>query len=238
MCILHEEKVRLLSHRNTVTEDVEAKRMSMFTICTAIVPEGELEKQLTGLCEAEKRFTREIGVIQRDFYQCIQQPHIIWSNTKWTTEKAHNDAAQSLMRVRKDDRIAAAYFQPGLYFEIFCKEIEEIAYKSSNEKPSQMVVICHGLVATKKLDEWNKTVRELFKDAHSAEGLGFCRTFYNYYNPAEFVGFMGWNSQEDYQKHRIINDLTIEEHCYTGLKSGSSMLAGFNQFYCKPLKVK
>lgn len=212
--------------------------MSMFTICTAIVPEGELEKQISGFRDAERRFTREIGVLERDFYQCIQQPHIIWSNTKWTGEKAHNDAAQSIMKVRRDDRIGAAYFQPGLYFEIFCKEIDEVSYKSPSEKLPEIIVICHGLVATKKLDQWNKFLREHFKDLHSVEGLSSCRTFYNYYNPAEFVGFMEWNSQEDYQKHRMINDLTIEEHYYTGLKSGSSMLASFNQFYCKPLKIK
>jgi hypothetical protein len=210
----------------------------MYTICTAIIPEGELEKHLIGFRDAEKRFTREIGVLERDFYQCIQQPHIIWSNTKWTTEKAHNDAAQSIMKVRRDDRIGAAYFQPGLYFEIFCNEIEEVSYKSSHEKPPQIIVICHGLVAVKKLDQWNRIMHEAFEDLHSVEGLGFCRTFYNYYNPAEFVGFMGWNSQEDYQNHRMINGLTIEEHYYTGLKSGSSMLASFNQFYCKLLKVR
>jgi hypothetical protein len=212
--------------------------MPIFTICTAIIPEGELEKHIISFRDAESRFTREIGVLERDFYQCIQQPHVIWSNTKWTGEKAHNDAAQSIMKVRRDDRIGAAYFQPGLYFEIFCREIDEVAYKSPKEKPPQMVVICHGLVAIKKLDQWNKFIREGFKDLHSVGGLCSCRTFYNYYNPAEFVGFVGWNSQEDYQKHRMIDDLTIEEHYYTGLRSGSSMLAGFNQFYCKPLKIK
>ena len=212
--------------------------MPMFTICTAIVPEGELEKQVSGFPEAEKRFTREIGVLERDFYQCIQQPHIIWSNTKWTGEKAHNDAAQSIMKVRRDDRIGAAYFQPGLYFEIFCREIDEVSYARPDGNLPEMVVISHGLVATKKLDQWNKMVRELLKDLHSVGELGFCRTFYNYYNPAEFVGFMGWKNQESYQKHRMIDDLTIEEHCYTGLKNGSSLLAGFNQFYCRPLKIK
>jgi hypothetical protein len=210
----------------------------MFTICTAIVSEGELEKQISGFREAEKRFTREIGVLERDFYECIQQPHIIWSNTKWTGEKAHNDAAQSIMKVRRDDRIGAAYFQPGLYFEIFCREIDEISHARPGGNPPEMVVICHGLVAAKKLDAWNKMVRELLKDLHSVGELRFSRTFYNYYNPAEFVGFMGWKSQESYQKHRMIDDLTIEEHCYTGLKSGSSLLAGFNQFYCRPLKIK
>jgi hypothetical protein len=212
--------------------------MPMFTICTAIVPEGELEKQVDGFREAEKRFTREIGVLERSFYQCIQQPHIIWSNTKWTGEKAHNDAAQSIMKVRRDDRIGAAYFQPGLYFEIFCKEIDEVSYVRPGENRPEMVVICHGLMALKKLDPWNKMLREISKKLHSVEGLGFCRTFYNYYNPFEFVGFMGWNSKESYEKHRMIDDLTIEELLYTGLKSGSSLLAGFNQFYCRPLKLK
>jgi hypothetical protein len=210
----------------------------MFTICTAIVSEGELEKQISGFRDAEKRFTREIGVLERDFYQCIQQPHIIWSNTKWTSEKAHNDAAESIMKVRRDDRIGAAYFQPGLYFEIFCKEIDEVSYKSPGENPPQMVVICHGLVATRKLDQWNEITREARKDLHLVAKLRFWRTFYNYYNPAEFVGFMGWDSQENYEKQRMIEDLIIEEHCYTGLKNGSSLLAGFNQFYCKPLKIK
>jgi hypothetical protein len=212
--------------------------MPMFTICTAIIPEGELEKQINGFRDAEKRFTREIGVLERDFYQCIQQPHIIWSNTKWTGEKAHNDAAESIMKVRKDDRIGAAYFQPGLYFEIFCNEMDEVSYKSSDPMPSGIVVVCHGLVAVKKMEEWNKSVKETFKELHKVKGLGSCRTFYNYYNPSEFVGFMGWSREDAYQEHRMIGDLTVEEQFYTGLKTGSSMLASFNQFYCKPLKIK
>ena len=210
----------------------------MFTICTDFVQEGKLEKYYRDLSEHEKKFTREIGVLERDFYQCIQQPHIIWANTKWTGESAHNNAAQSLMKVRRDDRIAAAYFQPLPYFEIFCKEIDEVFYKSPSNKPFELVVVCHGLVAIKKLEQWNKTIRELFKDLHMIDGLSFCRTFYNYYNPTEFVGFMGWSSPQDYQKNRMIEDLTIEEYYYTGLKSGSSLLAAYNQFYCKPMKIK
>jgi hypothetical protein len=210
----------------------------MFTICTAIISEGELEKQINGFREAEKRFTREIGVLERDFYQCIQQPHIIWSNTKWTSEKAHNDAAHGIMKVRKDDRIGAAYFQPGLYFEIFCKEIDDVSFRPSRPLPSKLIVVCHGLVAVKKVEEWGKTLRETFKESRKVEGLNFQRTFYNYYNPAEFVGFMGWNTEDAYQENRMIDDLTIEEQCYTGLRTGSSVLASFNQFYCKPIKIK
>jgi len=212
--------------------------MAMFTICTAIIPEGKLEKQVSGFREAEKRFTREIGVLQRDFYQCIQQPHIIWSNTKWTSEKAHNDAAEGIMKVRKDDRIGSAYFQPGLYFEIFCNEIKEASYTADEKEPVGMIVVSHGLVALKQLEHWNEHVRSMSKILRSVEDLGFCRVFYNYYNSAEFVGFMGWNSMKDYQGNRMIDDLTIEELVYTGLKKGSSLLAAYNQFQCNSLKVK
>jgi hypothetical protein len=240
-----DQRERFLEHRlkffiltSLIMTENMVKKMPIFTICTAIVPDGELEQQVGNFREAEQRFTREIGVLERDFYQCIEQPHIIWSNTKWTEEKAHNDAAQSIMKVRKDDRIGAAYFQPGLYFEIFCKEIDEVSYKASGKGPSSMVVICHGLVAAKKLDTWNKILLEANKNLTSVYGLGFCRTFFNYYNPAEFVGFMGWSGPKDYRHHRMISDLTIEEHCYTGISSGSSLLAGYNQFYCNPLKLK
>jgi quinol monooxygenase YgiN len=209
----------------------------MFTICTAIVAQGELENQLSGFRDSEKRFTREIGVLERDFYQCIQQPHIIWSNTKWTSEQAHNDAAYGIMKTRKDDRIGSAYFEPGLYFEIFCKEIEEACYMRRNEK-ADMIVVAHGLVASKQLEAWNQTTRRVFKDLGSIEGLVSCRTFYNYYNSAEFVGFMEWTNQESYEKHRMIDTFTIEEHCYTGLRRGSSMLAAYTQFYCRPLMIK
>jgi len=211
--------------------------MAMFTICTAIIPQGELEKQISDFREAEKRFTREIGVLQRDFYQCIQQPHIIWSNTKWTSEKAHNDAAASIMKVRKDDRIGSAFFQPGLYFEIFCNEIDKVSYEALDNQPG-MIVVSHGLVAQKQLERWNETLRGASRDFSLVRGLKFCRVFYNYYNAAEFVGFMGWTSLKDYQEHRVIDDPTIEEQVYTGLKEGSSLLAAYNQFQCNPLKVK
>ena len=210
----------------------------MFTICTAIIPQGELEKQIIGFREAEKRFTREIGVLQRDFYQCIQQPHIVWSNTKWTSEKAHNTAAESIMKVRKDDRIGSAYFEPGLYFEIFCNEINEVFYEAPDKQPAGMIVVSHGLVAFEQLEHWNETIRNTSENLPRVKGLRFCRVFYNYYNTAEFVGFMGWKNLKDYQEHRMIDDLTIEERVYTGLKGGSSLLAAYNQFQCNPLKVK
>jgi hypothetical protein len=228
-----------IKYAATLDGFLERDKVPIFTICTAIVVEGELESQLSGFRDSEKKFTREIGVLKRDFYQCIQQPHIIWSNTKWTSEQAHNNAAHSIMKVRKDDRIGSAYFQPGLYFEIFCREIEETCYKGKNKKPTGMIVVAHGLVATKELKPWSQITRKALKDLDpSIKGFLSCRTFYNYYNPAEFVGFMEWTDQESYQKSRMIDNFTIEEHCYTGLRRGSSMLAAYTQFYCKPLKIK
>jgi len=41
--------------------------MPMFTICTVIVQAGQLEKELQDMRESEKKFTREIGVLERDF---------------------------------------------------------------------------------------------------------------------------------------------------------------------------
>lgn len=118
------------------------------------------------------------------------------------------------------------------------KKLAQVSYKVPCEKPAEMIVVSHGLVAARKLEKWNQNGRNLFKDLHFLEGLVFCRTFYNYYNPAEFVGLMGWNSHENYQKCRMIGDMTVEEHLYTGLRNGSSMLAAYNQFQCKPLKLR
>lgn len=66
-----------------------------------------------------------VAAAARTFYQCVQQPHILWANTRWTSEGAHNRLAQTMMKVRKDDRVASAYFRPGLYYEIFAGEISE-----------------------------------------------------------------------------------------------------------------
>jgi hypothetical protein len=49
---------------------------------------------------------------------------------------------------------------------------------------------------------------------------------------------MGWSNQHDYWENRMIDELTIEEHFYTGLRTGTSLLAAYNQFNCKPLTVR
>src|SRR3954463_821928 len=121
----------------------------MFSICKQILEHDKLEQSLQEYREAEKKFNAELGVKNRVFYQCIQQPHIIWANTEWISEGAHNRAAASIMKVRKDDRVAAAYFRPGLYFEVFTKRYEKASFETARGKEPGFVVVCHGVIADK-----------------------------------------------------------------------------------------
>ena len=82
--------------------------MSIHTICRAVFPEGGLQESLADLERAESKFTREAGVLDRHFFQCVQQPHLIWARTEWTRQADHDAAARSIMKVRDDDRVAAA----------------------------------------------------------------------------------------------------------------------------------
>ena len=97
----------------------------MFSICTAYIEDGKLKETLKQFSESEKKFTKEIGVRFRKFFQCLIQPHIIWSITEWDSEKSHHDAAQSIMQTRRDDRFVSIGFGPEPYFEIFCGEDEK-----------------------------------------------------------------------------------------------------------------
>ncbi|MHA2164090.1 MAG: hypothetical protein ACXABF_16870, partial [Candidatus Thorarchaeota archaeon] len=133
--------------------------MSMFTICTAFAADGELDETLAGIASSEKNFTREIGVISRRFFQCSTQPHIIWSVTEWESEKHHNDAAQSIMKTRRDDRIASIQFGPDPYFEIFCNENSELRIGEFSDD-LELIVIAHGVIDMKE----RKSFLKLRKD--------------------------------------------------------------------------
>jgi len=144
--------------------------MSMFTICREIVAEGELQDSLDGMREAEANFTAEVGVLDRRFYQCVQQPHVIWANTEWTTEKAHNLAAEAIMKVRKDDRVASAYFRPGLYFEIFCLPVEA-AWHDFEEGEAGFILLSHAVIADRAFDRWEERCRERLAALEPPPGL-------------------------------------------------------------------
>ena len=138
----------------------------MFSICTAYIEEGKLEETLNQFSDSEKKFTKDIGVLFRKFFQCQIQPHIIWSITEWDSEKAHHDAAQSIMQTRRDDRFASIAFGPEPYFEIFCDEDETFKIGSFSEDYEYIVVI-RCLISEKAKDKYleirNKRI-EVFKE--------------------------------------------------------------------------
>jgi len=208
----------------------------MFTICTAFVAEGKLDETLTGLASSEKGFTREIGVLFRRFFQCTTQPHVIWANTEWESEKHHNDAAQSLMKKRRDDRFASIPFGPDPYFEIFCNEEKGLRVGEFSDDLGFMIV-AHGLIGAKARESFLKLRKE--RTAELAEKLCWLSTYHNIYAPDEFVAFLGFVDEESFNQVRRVGDFLLEEYLFTGLRHpmGMSYLAGYNQFICTPLSL-
>ncbi|MFA5161003.1 MAG: hypothetical protein WC421_02045 [Elusimicrobiales bacterium] len=201
----------------------------MFSICTAIIADGNIDETLAQWKESEKKFTREIGVTERYFFQCEFQTHIVWSLTGWESEKHHNDAAQSIMKIRRDDRIASAPFNEP-YFEIFC---EQDALSFGAVAGCGFIIVAHGLVSVKARGEYEELQRNRvaqFKDRFAWFGL-----YRNTYNPNEFAAYMGFKDKAAYDALRKVGEMTIEEYLLTGLRVplGMSLIAGYNQFVCR-----
>lgn len=210
--------------------------MSIFSICTAFASEGQLEEAVAGIAAAEAKFTPEIGVLSRRFFQCTTQPHIIWANTEWISEKHHNDAAQSLMQQRRDDRFASILFGPDPYFEIFCQEEEGLrAGDYSNDLGS--IIVAHGLIAAKSRDAFLELRQERTEEWR--DRLPLLKTYHNTHAPDEFVAFLGFPDEAALSEIRQVGDLLLEEYLFTGLRApmGMSYLAAYNQFVCHPLSV-
>ncbi len=210
--------------------------MSMFTICTAFIAEGKFDEALTELASAEKNFTREIGVLVRRFFQCTTQPHIMWANTEWESEKHHNDAAQSLLKTRRADRFASILFGPDPYFEIFCNEEKELRVGEFSDNLG-FIIVAHGLINTKARESFLKLRQD--RTTELAEKLGWLSTYHNIYAPDEFVAFLGFVDEESFNRIRRVGDLLLEEYLFTGLRHpmGMSYLASYNQFICTPLSL-
>ncbi len=208
--------------------------MSMFTICTAFVTEGKLNETLMEFASSEKNFTREIGVLNRRFFQCTTQPHIIWANTEWESEKHHNDAAQSLMKKRRDDRFASILFGPEPYFEIFCNGEKELGVGKFSDNLS-FIIVAHGLINARGRESFLKLRQE--RTAELAEKLCWLSTYHNIYAPDEFVAFLGFVDEVSFNRVRHVGDFLLEEYLFTGLRHprGMSYLAAYNQFICAPL---
>ncbi len=210
--------------------------MSMFTICTAFVAKGKLDETLAGIASSEKKFTHEIGVLFRRFFQCETQPHIIWSITQWKSEKHHNDAAQSLMKKRRDDRIASIEFGPDPYFEIFCNEEENLKVGEFSDDLS-FIIIAHGIINTKTKGKFLKLQK---KRISAIKGkLRWLRIYRNIYNTDEFVAVLGFVDEKSFSRVRRVTDFLLEEYLFTGLRNpmGMSYLASYNQFVCTPLSI-
>ncbi len=211
--------------------------MSMFTICTEIVAEGALDNYLVDAAAAEKKFNSGIGVLFRKFFQCRIQPHIIWAITEWESEKHHNDAAQSIMKIRRDDRFASIPFGPNPYFEIFCNESRELSIGRFNDSLG-FIIVAHGLINSAARDTYLKLRNDRVKDMSGK--ISWLGIYHNIYNHDEFVAFLGFNDEESFVKVRQVGELLLEEYLFTGLKNpmGMSHIAGYNQFVCRSLALK
>lgn len=207
----------------------------MFTICTGFIQEGKKEEYMNKLKDDGKIFNNSIGVLNRSFFQCEYQSHIIWAITEWVSEKHHNDAAELLMKIRRDDRFASiSGGQP--YFEIFCAENESIKINACAHDINYMVIayftineVCSG----KYLEIRDSRINEI------KGNINFMRVFHNIYNSNEFVAFLGFKNKEEYESARNTNGLLIEEYLFTGLKDPFSMsyVAGYNQFVCNRITL-
>lgn len=207
----------------------------MFSICTAYIENGKLEETLMAYTKSEENFTRDIGVFFRKFFQCEIQPHIIWSITEWESEKHHHDAAQSIMKIRRDDRFASIGFGPEPYFEIFSSEDSGLKIGLYSES-YEYIIIIRGLISDKVKEKYIKLRKERIEE--QKDKIQWLSVFHNNYNTNEFITFLGFVNESYFSKIRQINDLYLEEYLFTGLRNplGMSYLANYNQFICRPVK--
>lgn len=208
--------------------------MTMHSICREIVKEDALPETLAAYGEAESEFTTENGVLNRRFFQCVQQPHVIWACTEWTSRRAHDVAAQGLMQVREDDRVASAFFRPGLYFELFARPIHD-ASATWSDAPTAWVVVAEGLVAARHTAGWTDAVASRLDDWSPPAGLLRLTTYGNIELPSHFVAIFEWASEEAFENTRVGDTRTVEEQLLVAAER--SDLAAYDQFECRPLPV-
>jgi hypothetical protein len=210
--------------------------MSIFTVCTATVPEGKLTQALGDLAAAEPKFNAEAGVLWRRFFQCRVQPHVIWAVTEWISERHHHDAAQSLMQARRDDRIAAILFGPDPYYEIFCDE--ETDLRVCEPTPAAgLVLIAQGLIGERVREAYLAQRAE--RAAELAVRVSWQRVYRNRYHRDEFVAMLGFRDDAAYRVASEVDGLRLEEVLLTGLREplGMARVASYNQYHCQPLEL-
>jgi len=207
--------------------------MTMYSLCTQLVDDGQLDRTLADLAAAEKRFTREIGVLRRRFLQCVPQPHLIWAATEWTSEGAHNAAARSIMQVREDDRVASAFFRPGQYWEAFALPVA--GAQLDGDGPAEHVVVARALVADRCADGWEQRAVRRFAALARPDGLVRAQVWQNYACRREIVAFLEWRDEAAYAAGRMVGERTVEEELLVA--APRSDLASYDQFECRPLSL-
>ncbi|MHA2364952.1 MAG: hypothetical protein ACXAC7_13430 [Candidatus Hodarchaeales archaeon] len=209
----------------------------MFSICTAYINPEKMDQTLDSIKKNEKNFNKDIGVLYRVFFQCQTLPYIIWSLTEWESETHHNKAANSIMKTRFDDRFASIAFGPDPYFEIFCSEDINARIGNLSEE-IKFVIVIHSLISEKQKEGFIKLRGERLNEYKSV--IPWFRSFTNSYNSYEYVFYMGFRSKEEYEDIRKINNLFLEEYLFTGINKPLQMskIASYNQYICKPMKMK
>lgn len=210
--------------------------MSIFTLCTATVPQGKLPEALADLAAAEPKFSAEAGVLWRRFFQCQVQPHLIGAVTEWVSERHHHDAAQSLMKTRRDDRIAAINFGPDPYYEIFCDEVLDLRVGEPSSAAT-CVVIAQGLIGERAREAYLAQRAE--RAGELASRVAWQRVYHNRYHRDEFIAMLGFHDSAAYQAASEVAGLRLEEVLLTGLREplGMSRVASYNQYVCVPLML-
>jgi len=199
--------------------------MSMFTICTDFVAEEEFDETLEQMILSEKNFTSEIGVLFRRFFLCTSQSRVIWSLTEWESEIHYNNAVQSIMKNRRDNRIG---------YKIFCNEDKKFGVGEFSDDLSH-IVITHGLMNTQAKESFLKDQEN--RVAKQIEKLSWLRVYHNSYNPDEYIAFLGFVDKYILNLVHRVGDFQLEEYLLIGLRkpSGEAFLAGYDQFICTPL---
>ncbi|MFX1464647.1 MAG: hypothetical protein ACFFBF_16615, partial [Promethearchaeota archaeon] len=148
--------------------------------------------------------------------------------------EAHHDAAQSILKTRRDDRFASIGFGPEPYFEIFCKAEEEFSVGNFSDSYGIFIVV-HVLINDKVQEKYLKLRKERFEEVK--ENLQWMRIFHNISNNLEFVAFLGFSNEEQFNQLRQLGDFYLEEYLFTGIEEpfGMSCVANYNQFICKLL---
>jgi hypothetical protein len=230
--------ILLAENQNTKNKNLmDSQKEEFFSICTAFIADGMLEKDLQKMAELEKKISERVkGIKLRRFFQCKAHSQIIWAITQWTSETLHNSVAQRMMKIRRDDRFASILFGPDPYFEIFGHEHKDVRIgKFTNSL--NYIIIGHGLIYQDSKDEYLKLQKERFSKIENQK-IPWLRVYYNKYNSTEFVFFIGFKDQSEFEKNKRIGEFHLLEYLFTGIKEPLKMakLAGYNQFICAPLK--